>query len=191
MHHQKPSNFNAPNALTVLRLVLIPAVCWLIAKDRMMPALSLFVLASLTDIVDGYIARKHNLITDFGKLMDPLADKLMVISVMVFLCLKGIAPAAAILILIVKELMMMLGGLLLFTKKDVVVYSKPVGKAAQFVTVVALVLCFFHRRFNVWGCPVHLWALWTGVGLSIAALLYYARFNFCPQFGPRAGGKAK
>ena len=71
MHHQKPSNFNAPNALTVLRLVLIPAVCWLIAKDRMMPALSLFVLASLTDIVDGYIARKHNLITDFGKLMDP------------------------------------------------------------------------------------------------------------------------
>ena len=86
---------------------------------------------------------------------------------------------------------MMLGGLLLFTKKDVVVYSKPVGKAAQFVTVAALVLCFFHRRFNVWGYPVHLWALWTGVGLSIAALLYYTRSNFCPQFGPGAGGKAK
>ncbi len=186
MPNSKPSNLNVPNALTVLRLFMIPAVCWLIARGQMMPALALFVLASLTDLVDGYIARKHNLITDFGKLMDPLADKLMVIAVMVSLGLKGIAPLMAIAILILKELLMLLGGFLLFAKKDFVVYSKPVGKVAQFVTVLALILSFFHDRFAALGCQVHLWLLWAGVALSIVALFYYAKLNFFPQFRPQS-----
>ena len=188
MHREKPEQLlNVPNALTILRLVLIPVVCYLIAVGRMMPALALFVFASITDVVDGYIARKHNLITDFGKLMDPLADKFMVMAVMVSLAIKGIAPLAAIAVLIAKELLMLLGGLLLYTKKDFVVYSKPVGKVAQFVTVLGLILCFFHERFSAWGYPVHLWFLWTGVALSLVALFYYAKLNFFPQFRPRHG----
>ncbi len=187
MRRDKPSNLNVPNALTMLRLFLVPAVCWLVCVGRMMPALALFVLASLTDVVDGYIARKYQLITDFGKLMDPLADKLMAMALMVSLGLKGIAPLAAIIILFIKELLMLLGGLILYTKKDYVVYSRPVGKVAQFVTVVALILCFFHERFTAWGYPVHLWLLWTGVALSLVALFYYARLNFYPQFRQKHG----
>lgn len=185
MHRDKPSNLNVPNALTALRLLMIPVLCCLIARDRMMPALALFILASLTDLVDGYIARKHNLITDLGKLLDPLADKLMVITLMVSLCLKGIVPLSAIAILITKELLMLLGGFLLFSKKDFVVYSKPVGKVAQFVTVMALILSFFHEHIIAWGYPVHIWLLWTGVALSLAALFYYAKLNFFPQFRPK------
>ncbi len=186
MHREKPDQLlNVPNALTILRLILVPVVCFLISKDRMMQALALFVLASVTDLVDGYIARKHNLITDLGKLLDPLADKLMVIAVMVSLTLKGITPVAAIAVLILKELLMMLGGLLLYTKKDFVVYSKPIGKIAQFVTVAALILSFFHERFAAWGYPIHLWLLWTGVVLAIIALYYYAKHNFFTQFKPR------
>ena len=185
MHRNKPSNLNVPNALTVLRLLLIPIVCWQIARNHMMPALGLFVLASLTDVVDGYIARKYQLITDFGKLIDPLADKLMVIAVMISLGLKGVAPLAAIAVLIVKELLMLLGGLMLLTKKDFVVYSKPVGKVAQFITVLALMLCFFHEHFTAWGYPVHIWLLWVGVVLSLVALFYYARLNFFSQFRPK------
>ncbi|MDD4080690.1 MAG: CDP-alcohol phosphatidyltransferase family protein [Eubacteriales bacterium] len=185
MRRDKPSNLNVPNALTVLRLFLIPAVCRLIHEDRMMPALGIFALASLTDVVDGYIARKYQLITDFGKLMDPLSDKLMVMAVMVSLGLKGIAPLAAIVILLIKDSLMLLGGLILYTKKDIVVYSRPVGKVAQFVTVMALILCFFHERFTAWGYPVHVWLLWTGVALSLVALFYYARLNFFPQFRPK------
>lgn len=189
MDHDKPSNLNLPNALTVLRLLMVPAVCILISQGRMMPALAVFVLASLTDLADGYIARRCQLITDFGKLMDPLADKLMVIAVMVSLALQGIAPPAAIAVLFCKELAMLLGGLLLYAKKDFVVYSKPVGKAAQFVTVTALILCFFHDRFAALGYPVHLWLLWTGVGLSLIALFYYAKSNFFPLFRPEAKHK--
>ena len=58
MRRDKPSNLNVPNALTMLRLFLVPAVCWLVCVGRMMPALALFFLASLTDVGDGYIARK-------------------------------------------------------------------------------------------------------------------------------------
>ena len=184
MRRENRNLLNLPNALTILRLILIPAVCWLIAEDRMMPALALFVLASITDVVDGYIARTQHLITDFGKLMDPLADKLMVVAVLLSMCFRGIAPMAAIIILVVKELLMLLGGLLLYTRKDFVVFAKPIGKIAQFVTVLSLVLCFFHQELADWGHPIHIWLLWLGVGLSIAALLYYAWLNFFPRFRP-------
>ena len=176
MDKQKQNNLNLPNALTMLRLALIPVFIYLMAVDQMMPALAVFITASLTDILDGWIARRWNLITDFGKLFDPLTDKLMVLSVMTMLAIKGIAPWGAILILFVKEALMFLGGLLLL-KKQVVVYSLPLGKIAQFVTVAGLVLCFFHDRFAQLGSPVHLWVLWTGVALAIASFFYYARRN--------------
>ena len=186
MQTKKPNNFNVPNALTLLRLLLIPVFIWLMFTDRMMPALYVFVFASLTDIADGWIARRYNLITDFGKLFDPLADKLMVLSVMASMAIKGIAPWGAIIVLLVKELLMMLGGVLLLRKK-VVVYSMPIGKAAQFVTVAALVLCFFHEQFAAWGYAVHLWMLWTGVGLSILSLFYYAKLNGKKYFAEETG----
>lgn len=176
MQNQKPSNYNLPNALTFLRLLLIPVIIYLFWKDRMMEALGVFVFASLTDIADGYIARKYNLITDFGKLFDPLADKLMVLTVMAALVLKGIAPLGAILILLFKEALMLLGGFLLL-KKDIVVYSHVVGKIAQTVTVLALVLCFFHEDFNRMGTPIHLYALWLGVFLALLSLAYYMKQN--------------
>lgn len=176
MPQEKSAIVNVPNALTLLRLLLIPVFVWLISINRMMWALAVFAFASLTDILDGWIARRYNLITDFGKLLDPLADKLMVLSVMLSLALKGITPWAAIIILFVKEGLMMLGGILLLRKK-VVVYSMPLGKVAQFVTVLALLLCFFHERFDAIGTPVHLWTLWLGVGLAVLSFFYYAKHN--------------
>ena len=76
---------NLPNKLTVARVVLIPFFVFFLLNDAMNPsfkwiALAIFIVASLTDLFDGKIARKYNLITDFGKFMDPLADKLLVCS---------------------------------------------------------------------------------------------------------------
>lgn len=176
MEKQKPSNLNLPNALTLLRLLLIPVFLYLMHIDQMMPALGVFLFASLTDLVDGWIARHYHLVTDLGKLFDPLADKLMVLSVVVMLTVKGIIPLAAIIILLVKEGLMLLGGWLLLRKK-IVVYALPLGKIGQVVLVAALVLCFFHYHFTAWGYPVHLWLLWTGVGFAIISLLHYARRN--------------
>jgi cardiolipin synthase len=173
MQIEKQKIFNVPNALTLLRLLLIP-VYWVLMMGRNdeMSALAVFVVASLTDLLDGYIARKYNLITDVGKLFDPLADKLMVLSVLLTLVLKGIAPLAVMIILLVKELIMMIGGYLMLRRK-VVVYSRPIGKSAQFIIVLALLACFFHKDFADF--PLHLALLWAGVALTIAALAYYTK----------------
>lgn len=176
MQEQKPAVFNLPNALTMMRMLLIPVFWLLMANNQLNWALAVFVLASITDVLDGWIARHYNLITNFGKLFDPLADKLMVLSVMISLVLRGIVPLAALLILLCKELLMLLGGFLLLRRK-IVVYSERLGKIAQFVTLLGLCLCFFHQKFAELGRPIHLWVLWTGIGLAMLSLFYYARRN--------------
>jgi cardiolipin synthase len=183
MQTKKTSNLNLPNALTLLRLLLIPVFLYLMVHDQLMAAMSIFIIASVTDVLDGWIARKYNLITDFGKLFDPLADKLMVLSCMLVLAYKDIAPWSAIIILLIKEFLMVLGGLLLLRKK-IVVHSRPIGKLSQLITVVALVLCFFHAEFSTWEKPIHLWTLWTGVALGIVSLFHYAWYNGAKLFQP-------
>lgn len=98
---------NVPNKLTILRVLLIPVFLLLFYMDGMpwhyFYALLVFAAASLTDMLDGKIARKYNLITDFGKFMDPLADKLLVVSAII--CLMGIGkvPPLVVIIIISRE----------------------------------------------------------------------------------------
>lgn len=178
MDKKQRNILNVPNMLTVFRLLLVPVFCCLMCRGMDMPALGVFLLAGLTDLADGYLARRYNQITDFGKLVDPIADKTMVLSLMVIFAIRGMAPVAALVILAVKELVLMLGGLYALRVKRVVVFSKAAGKAAQLVTVIGLALCFFHRRFAPPALPWHLIVLWLGVGLSLLALAVYAKAFF-------------
>ncbi len=119
-----------PNVLTIIRMILIPVFVVLFFKGHKMAALAVFCAASLTDMLDGYLARKLNQITDFGKLFDPLADKLMVLTAMVLQTFWGPLPLVAVIIVAAKELVMVLGGVFMLSK-NVVVYSNYVGKSAQ------------------------------------------------------------
>ena len=97
---------NLPNKLTLLRIVLILPfllVLYLDVPYAAYIALAIFILASLTDMLDGKIARKYNLITDFGKFADPLADKMLVTAAMVWFVEQGRLPGWALLIVIVRE----------------------------------------------------------------------------------------
>ena len=171
---KKENIWNVPNALTLLRMALIPVFWVLMMGGRTYAALIVFAAASLTDLADGYIARKYHLITDFGKLMDPLADKLMVLSVMLSLVIRGMAPWPALAIILAKEATMVSGGVILY-RENVVVYSIWIGKLAQAVVVSALIACFFSDWFFSVGVPVHLILLWTGVALTLCALAIYTR----------------
>lgn len=178
MANEKQKILNVPNTLTMIRMLLIP-VYWFVFFDgqpgHTYLALGIFILASLTDLADGYIARKYNLITDFGKLMDPLADKLMVVSVMLSLAIKGWAPWAALIIILCKELLMVLGGAVLY-KKGVVVYAEKIGKYAQATVVAGLILCFFHEWFMEHvGFPINHAVIWCAVALTLCALFFYGR----------------
>ena len=175
MEKKRENIWNVPNVLTLLRAALIPVFLILYYRQERYFALGVFLLASFTDLLDGYIARKYNLITNFGKLMDPLADKLMVISVLLVQTISGILPPAAVIVVILKEIIMVLGGVYML-KKGIVVYSEPVGKAAQFLFIVAISLSFFHEDFIARGLlQWDMMLLWISVGLTLLALTFYAR----------------
>lgn len=108
------SKMNLPNKLTMFRVVLIvPFVIILLGgeagwfgSNRLIPdmiALAIFIVASLTDLIDGKIARKYNLVTNFGKFMDPLADKLLVCAALIALVEMGRIPAWAVIVIISRE----------------------------------------------------------------------------------------
>lgn len=97
---------NTANKLTLLRVAMIPAfllVLYLNVPGGRYWALAIFVVASLTDTLDGYIARHYNQVTDFGKFMDPLADKCLVVAAMLWFVENGQMPAWAVLIVVVRE----------------------------------------------------------------------------------------
>jgi len=132
---------NIPNLLTVLRLFLIPVFYWLYQKDMYGCALLVFLLASFTDFLDGYLARKWNQITNFGKLADPVADKVMVLTALYCLAADGRIPYFAPVAILAKEILMVLGGAFMLGKK-VVVQANIWGKAATFAFIIALALVF-------------------------------------------------
>ena len=171
MQEGKQNIWNAPNILTMLRLLLIP-IYWVLmmVRDNETAALIVFVTASITDLLDGYIARHFNQVTDWGKLFDPLADKLMVVSVMMTLVLKGAVPLIILIIIGIKEIIMVAGAACMLRRK-IVVYSKPVGKTAQFTMVAGMILAFFRHNFSA---PFHVYVLWLATVLTLSAMVYYS-----------------
>ena len=165
--------WNVPNVLTMFRLILIPVFVAVFVKGHTKWALAVFCAASLTDMLDGYLARKLNQVTDFGKLFDPLADKVMVLTALFCQGAAGVLPWPAILIVLAKELLMVLGGAFMLGK-GVVVYANYYGKTAQVFFILSLILSFFHEEMKGWGAQPHIICLWISVGLSLLAMGVYA-----------------
>ncbi len=166
-----------PNVLTMLRLILVPVFVVLFWNDYRKAALVCFVVASFTDFLDGFLARKLNQITDFGKLFDPLADKLMVLTALVCQALAGVLPWAAIAIVGAKELYMILGGAYML-RRGIVVYANMAGKVAQVCFIASLILSFFQEELRnagvlLFGLTPDLILLWITVGLSLFAMGSY------------------
>lgn len=138
---------NIPNALTILRLFLVPVFVFVYRIDSSDPnvriaSAAIFLVASFTDILDGYIARKYGKITDFGKLADPVADKLMQLAVLCCLAFDNRISMWILVVFAFKEAVLILGGLNLL-KEKFVVQSKWSGKIATvilFLCVVAILV---------------------------------------------------
>lgn len=176
-------NANVPNALTLLRLLLVPVYVVLFVKGRKYAALLTFMVASFTDLLDGYIARKYNLITDFGKLMDPLADKVMVLTAMFSMVfgnrhIPGVIPLAAVLVLFAKEAYLMYGSYRLL-KRGLVVHSQMSGKVAHCAFILGLVLSYFHDQLAEalpWlPVGIDVIIIWLAVAIALYAMVFYTR----------------
>ncbi len=172
-------NLNVPNVLTLMRLLLIPVFVWLYVQGENQPALrywslGVFLLACLTDLLDGYIARKYNQITDLGKLMDPLADKLMIVTATLSLAITiGEMWLWVVLgVLVLKELYMVIGGSILL-RKGIVVYSYMIGKVAHCLCIAGVVSLFFHPEYAAMAIKPDMVLLIVAVCCTLSAMVFY------------------
>lgn len=138
---------NIPNALTIVRFILIPFIVYYILTGQYIAGFVILTVSGLTDILDGVIARKFNFITNFGKLIDPLADKATQIAVLASLTFKGIVPLWILMIVFIKEIVMVAGASFLYGKK-LVVSSRWYGKLATVLFYVAIVCSLFIEYWN-------------------------------------------
>lgn len=148
-----------PNILTITRFLLIPLILYFISQGHYVEGFVFFTISGFTDVLDGFIARRFNLISNFGKLMDPLADKLTQISVLYILVSSKIIPVWILGIVISKELIMVIGASFLYGK-DVVVYSKWYGKLSTVLFYVAIVVSLITKQLNLTG-------IWINIELGI------------------------
>jgi len=146
---------HVPNILTIIRFLLIPLIVLYIFSGNYILAFVFFTISGMTDIADGCIARKFNLISNFGKLMDPLADKLTQIATLTSLVFTDIIPIWILIIVLLKEFIMIVGASFLYGK-DVVVYSKWYGKLATVLFYFAIVISLLLKQFEITGILEHL-----------------------------------
>ncbi len=146
---KKSDVFNIPNVLTYIRLLAVPAFAltfFLITAENFINiyvALAIFLFASITDVVDGKIARRYNMISDLGGVLDPLADKLLQVSVIICLTIRGNLHWIFPVLIGAKELYMIVGSIFL-ANKNIVGKANFFGKAAAFVFAVAILMSFFN-----------------------------------------------
>ena len=133
---------NLPNQLTVLRVILIPVCLLLWALGQPVWAAAVFALAAFTDFLDGYIARKNNIVTVFGKFADPVADKLLVLTTLIMLIHLGMMPAWIVIVILCRELTVDGLRMVAVTKGHVIAAGK-LGKwktACQMVMISAMLI---------------------------------------------------
>ncbi|MBE6994475.1 MAG: CDP-diacylglycerol--glycerol-3-phosphate 3-phosphatidyltransferase [Ruminococcaceae bacterium] len=163
---------NLPNALSLFRLFLVPVflcVFFSTLPHAYLLAAGVFLLAGLTDILDGRLARKYNQVTMLGRILDPLADKMMSLSVLTGMAMRHLIPAAVTIIYIAREVFQMAGGALLFRYLKDMPPSNKWGKAATallYVAILATILLDLPQivKYFLFGCAL---------GAMLIALLSY------------------
>lgn len=165
---------NLPNKLTILRIAMIPffvlfMLVPLAGAGGKWIALALFIVASLTDLLDGHIARKYNLITNFGKFMDPLADKLLVCSALICLVELGRIPSWIVIVIIAREFIIS-GFRLIASDNGVVIAASYWGKFKT--TFQMIMICLMIANLE----PLRLFTdivMWIALLLTVISLIDY------------------
>ncbi|HOM03096.1 MAG TPA: CDP-diacylglycerol--glycerol-3-phosphate 3-phosphatidyltransferase [Acetivibrio sp.] len=172
---------NIPNILTVIRFVFVPFFAYYLFNERYTVAVVLFLLAGVTDVMDGLIARKFNMITSFGKLADPLADKLMQLTALTILTIQGIIPLPVLIIVVAKESFMVIGSIFIYKKVNFVVQADWYGKFATVVFFLAIVLTILVRSVgfanSYSNIVVHIAVIIAVVSTLFAFFMYSIQFR--------------
>ncbi|BDU49990.1 CDP-diacylglycerol--glycerol-3-phosphate 3-phosphatidyltransferase [Haliovirga abyssi] len=166
---------NLPNKLTLLRIVLIVPFLIFLELDMPIAAVLIFAIASITDFFDGYIARKDNLITKFGKLMDPLADKILVLSALTVFVELHYIPSWMVIIIFTREFLVT--GLRILAASDgVVIAAAKIGKYKTASQMIVIIIVIFTKNSIISQLlmliPVVL-TIWSGYDYVIKGKKYF------------------
>lgn len=156
----RPSNWNLPNILTSLRIIFVPVFAWLVLTEQWWWAFGLFVALMITDKLDGDIARARNLITDFGKIADPIADKALMISALVTLNITTTLPVWMTVVIVVRELGITVWRMWMLRRGKVV----PASKGGKLKTVLQTIGVAFYL------CPVTQSLQWLTFSVMFCAV---------------------
>lgn len=167
--------FNLPNLLTMLRIVMIPAVMILLWDGT--PVMNywagwVYTVATITDALDGYLARKRNLVSVLGKFLDPLADKLIVMATLVMMTAMGRVPAWAVVVILARELSISMLRTIAISE-GVVIAAGEGGKAKTALQMVAVLFLMLHHRYKIDFWFTEQWVDFNMAGLL---LLYLSLF---------------
>ena len=161
---------NLPNKLTTLRIILVPVfIIVYMMLGSGFAAVSIFIIASVTDFLDGHLARKHNLVTNYGKIMDPLADKLLVCSALIILIQLGRIPAWVVLIIIAREFIIS-GFRLVASDNGVVIAASYWGKFKT--TFQMIMVCLMLANFAFLQIVTDI-VMWISLVLTVVSLVDY------------------
>lgn len=159
---------NVPNILTLFRLFLVPMFVLTFfsnIKGSLYYSIFIFLIAGFTDVLDGYIARRYNLITRWGTLFDPFADKLMLITVLSCLAIQNYIPIWMLIVMAIKEIFMIAGSAALLGS-NIIIPANIAGKMSTFLFYLSIISMGFNRRIGTY-------LIYFAVGSAIFALLNY------------------
>jgi CDP-diacylglycerol--glycerol-3-phosphate 3-phosphatidyltransferase len=162
------------NALTLFRLILVPVFFGLLVWSNPYAGKAAFVifgLAAITDLFDGFIARRFNQVSEFGRLVDPVADRALIVTAIIGLYLRDVIPAWALAALLVRDGTMVLGYWLANELDKPLVKVNQLGRITNFYLMFTIFLLLFHLSFLSWAGFV--WAFYLGVVLYLTSGLVY------------------
>ena len=173
---------NVPNLLSLFRMALVP--CFVFSffsghSHAMLHSAGIYALAGITDVLDGIIARKFNLITKLGKILDPLADKMMTITVFICITIRGIIPWWMIILIFAKDLLLVIGGVKLYHEISSVFAANSMGKATTVILVTGgILIMILENRIPPLAKNIFIWIAIIMSFLAFASYLYqYIHFK--------------
>ena len=172
---KKDQILTIPNFLSLIRILLIPLIIWLYCTDEYrMISVAVIILSGLTDIADGIIARKFHMVSDFGKMLDPIADKMTQGAILLCLAIHNIWILILTVLFIIKEICMAVFGYIAL-RKNSVNSARWYGKANTVVLYVVLVLLILFPGMPEW---IGRGLICVSGGMMILSLTLYARFYY-------------
>ena len=172
---------NTPNKLTLLRVILVPVFIILLYLDKMAAAIAVFAIASLTDYLDGYLARKNGIVTTFGKLMDPLADKILTISALVcFLEIDIRFLSAWMVVVIIARELIVTGIRLIALSENKVIAASWWGKSKTVSQLIGIIAMMVDKivPLQIGDFKITLILIYVMVILTVYSGIDYVRKNF-------------